>query len=365
MIKISDISARVEAHQEKINSAIMRVVQSGWFVLGPEVQRFERDFAAFHGVEHCISVANGTDALELALRAVGIGPGKTVATVANAGMYTTTAAQLLGAAPFFMDIASGERWAGAAQVHQAIAAGVDAVVITHLYGEAAGDIEEITALCKRANVPVVEDCAQAHGATIHGKRVGSFGDIATFSFYPTKNLGALGDGGAVLTGSDRLAKAVRALRQYGWSSKYRVEVAHSRNSRLDEMQAAVLSEFLPLLDEANAKRRFIARRYMAQMTSGKIVPPKAMDERHVAHLFVVECDDRESLRAHMTAHGIGCDVHYPIPDHRQPVLSERYAHISLPNTERLASKILTLPCYPEMTGAQVDAVISAFSSWQS
>lgn len=364
MIKVTDIAARVTENQTLINAAIARVMERGWFVMGPEVRAFEEAFARYNDAAFCVSVANGTDALELALRGLSIGPGKRVGTVANAAMYTATATLLTGALPLFMDVDEGGRCVAVNEVEKALAAGADAIVVTHLYGEAAPDIREIAALCRRHNVPLVEDCAQAHGARIHGKRVGSFGDLATFSFYPTKNLGALGDGGAVITSSEALHRRIGALRQYGWSSKYCVEVDGARNSRLDEIQAAILTGFLATLEESNARRRIIASRYAAGIDPRKAVTPKIDGENHVAHLYVIESDHRDELRAHLLAHGVGCDIHYPIPDHRQPVFGGRYDSLSLPNTERLARRVLTLPCYPEMTEEQVDMVLRAIDNWR-
>lgn len=250
MQQINDLSARINQYQEQIKDAIARVVASGWVVLGPEVKQFERDFAAYLGVSECVSVGNGTDAIELGLKAIGVSAGDRVATVANASMYTTTALLAIGAVPFFMDVALESRCASVADVEQALDAGVNAVVITHLYGLACPDTVAIASLCSARGIPLFEDCAQAHGAIIDGKRVGTFGVAASFSFYPTKNLGALGDGGAVVTSDPAVAARTRALRQYGWSEKYKVDVSGARNSRLDEMQAAILNAFLPGLDAA-------------------------------------------------------------------------------------------------------------------
>jgi dTDP-4-amino-4,6-dideoxygalactose transaminase len=250
------------------------------------------------------------------------------------------------------------------EVERAITAGVKAVVVTHLYGLAAHEIREIAMLCKQKGVGLLEDCAQAHGAMIDGRRVGTFGDAASFSFYPTKNLGALGDGGAVITNNEEISEKVARLRQYGWTEKYRVEFAGACNSRLDEVQAAILSEFLPYLDAANARRRSIANRYSTQIEHFEVQTPGSMCEEYVAHLYVVRCKNRDSLRVHLRTQDIASDVHYPIPDYRQPVFGERFAQVRLANTERLTSEILTLPCYPEMTDAQVDQVIAGVNSWR-
>ncbi len=360
---LNNLSARIARHRTQIKASIDRVMASGWLVLGPEVKQFEQSFAAFLGASHCVSLANGTDAIELALKAMGIGSGDYVATVANAGMYTTTAILAIGAEPYFMDINPDTRGAPLAEVERSIEAGVKAVVVTHLYGLALPEIELIAEYCAGKSIPLLEDCAQAHGAQVNGKRVGTFGDAASFSFYPTKNLGALGDGGAVVTSNPKLAEKVGLLRQYGWTSKYRVEMAGARNSRLDEMQAAILSEFLPHLDEDNARRREIAAHYSEAICHPDITVPQAGGADYVAHLYVIRSQQRDALSEHLRLLNIASDVHYPIPDYRQPVFGERFADIGLKNTERLANEVLTLPCYPEMTDAEVDNVIAAVNRW--
>lgn len=363
LIQINSLSARISQNPQ-LAEAINRVLSSGWLVLGPASRQFEREFAEYVGVDHCLGVANGTDAIELALKALGVTRSDRVATAANAGMYTATAIEIIGAEPFFLDVDTDSHGVTLQEVERAILAGVKAVVVTHLYGRAVPDIAAIAKLCADRGILLIEDCAQAHGARINRKCVGGFGDAATFSFYPTKNLGAIGDGGAVVTKHGETAERVARLRQYGWSSKYQVEVAGSRNSRLDELQAAVLSTFLPHLDAANARRREIAARYTARIAHEKVLTPQAAGEAYVAHLYVVRSAHRDSLRMHLRDLQIGSDVHYPIPDYRQPVFKERFANIRLANTERLAGEILTLPCYPEMTDAEVDSVISAVNGWR-
>lgn len=363
MQQINDLSARIGRHQEQIQAAVARVIASGWVVLGPEVKQFEQAFASYLGATDCISVANGTDAIELGLKALGVTAGDRVATVANASMYTTTALLAIGAEPFFVDVDLDSRCVGLAEVRRAVDAGVKAVVVTHLYGLAAPEIAEIADFCAQRGVPLFEDCAQAHGARIGGKRTGTFGAASSFSFYPTKNLGALGDGGAVATSDPAIAARMRALRQYGWSDKYKVDVAGARNSRLDEMQAAILSAFLPGLDAANARRLAIVERYRAGLSHPDVQVPQAAGEACVGHLYVVRSTGRDALRAHLREAGIASDVHYPIPDHRQPVFGARFADVRLENTERLAAEILTLPCYPEMSDADVDRVVQAVNGW--
>jgi dTDP-4-amino-4,6-dideoxygalactose transaminase len=364
-MQINDLCARIEGYKDKIKTATNRVIESGWLILGPEVKEFEQSFADFLGAVHCVSVANGTEAIELALRAFGVKQGDSVATVANAGMYTTTAMLAIGAEPFFLDVDLLSRNATLAEVERALAMGVSAVVVTHLYGLAAPEIRQIAMRCAQHGVPLLEDCAQAHGARVGGQRVGTFGDAASFSFYPTKNLGALGDGGAVVTASEAIAKKVTRLRQYGWSKKYQVEVGGARNSRLDEMQAAILSVFLPDLDAANIRRRQIATQYSSRIVHPEVLPPAQREDDYVAHLYVVRSARREALHEHLRKEGIAADVHYPIPDYRQPLFGNRFKSIHLENTELLSSEILTLPCYPEMTDVQVEQVVTAVNGWRS
>ncbi|MFC1701366.1 DegT/DnrJ/EryC1/StrS family aminotransferase [Pseudomonadota bacterium] len=363
MQQINDLSAKVSTHETQIRLCIDRVLASGWLVLGPEVKHFEQLFASYLDINHCVGLANGTDALELSLRAMGVTRGDCVATVANAGMYTTTALSAIGAEPFFMDVDPDTKGATLAEVIRAVDSVVKAVVVTHLFGQAIPDIEQISEYCSINEIPLLEDCAQAHGARVNGRCVGTFGDAASFSFYPTKNLGALGDGGAVVTQNADLAKMVISLRQYGWTEKYKVEVAGARNSRLDELQAAILSGLLPSLDESNERRRDIAARYSSLIKHPHITVPKVSGADYVAHLYVIRCKQRDSLREHLRAHGIASDVHYPVPDYRQPVFGKKFADTSLPNTEVLVSEILTLPCYPELSVKQVDLIIAAVNGW--
>ncbi|MBK3467248.1 DegT/DnrJ/EryC1/StrS family aminotransferase [Pseudomonas sp. MF6776] len=363
MQQINNLAAKIVKFQSQINSSVQRVVASGWVILGPEVKRFEADFAKYLNAGHCVSVGNGTDAIELALKALGVGKGDQVATAANAGMYTTTSVLAIGATPVFMDVDLNTHVVTLAHVKEAIEAGVKAIVVTHLYGLAVPDIKAIAEYCATNNVPLLEDCAQAHGAERDGQRVGTFGDASSFSFYPTKNLGALGDGGAVVTNSAQIAQRVAQLRQYGWSSKYCVELDGARNSRLDEMQAAILSEFLPHLDEGNARRREIAARYRNEIQHSDIEHAQDVGLASVAHLYVIKSPKRDALQLHLRQAQIASDIHYPIPDYKQPVFGQQFADLSLTNTEQLAALILTLPCYPEMTDEEISNVVAAVNGW--
>lgn len=341
------------------------IIGTGHYVLGPAVAEFERQFAAYCGVGHCVGLANGTDALELALKAIGTTSGDRVAVCANAAMYGTTAVLACGAEPLFVDVQDTDGCMDPAALERALGSGpaIRAVIVTHLYGRLA-PVDAIATIARRVGAKVVEDCAQAHGSRTRDCRMaGAIGDIASFSFYPTKNLGALGDGGAVTCDDDELARRVRQLRQYGWGDKYRNDLPGGRNSRLDEMQAAMLSLMLPLLDGWNARRREIVARLSGGISNARIRVPEASGEDFVGHLYVVRTAHRDALREHLADAGIQTDVHFPIPDHRQPCHAGRYDDVQLPLTERLASEVLTLPCFPELTDAEADRIIDACNSF--
>jgi dTDP-4-amino-4,6-dideoxygalactose transaminase len=318
------------------------------------VTQFETEFAAYCGAAYCIGVANGTDALELALRALCCGPGDEIISVANAGSYATTAILAIGARPVLADIDPDTMTLSPHSLEQCLSRKTRAVIATHLYGQLA-KMESICAATANRNIPIVEDCAQAHGAERDGRRAGTFGAISCFSFYPPKNLGAIGDGGAVVTNDVRLAEATRQLRQYGWRTKHHSVRSGGRNSRLDEMQAAVLRVKLPRLDEWNKRRRKIANRYREALVGSRLQP---LGPDHVAHLCVVRTNDRAVLQRNLRAAGIVTGVHYPIPDHRQTSMRHNFpADLSLPETEAAVEQVLTLPCFPEMTEEEVDQVV--------
>jgi dTDP-4-amino-4,6-dideoxygalactose transaminase len=349
-------------HDQLLDSA-RRVIERGWYVLGSEGETFETAFAGYCGVPYAVGVANGTDAIELALRAVGVGQGHGVATVANAGFYASTSIYAIGARPLYVDVDPQTHLMSVDSLQQRLAgSAVRAVIATHLYGRLA-EIEAIIAICSPLGIPVIEDCAQAHGATRHGKAAGSFAEAGCYSFYPTKNLGALGDGGAVTTANAAIAERVRQLRQYGWDQKYRVSRAGGRNSRLDELQAALLLAKLPYLDRWNEARRAIAHRYGAEIKHPRVKCPDHFGADNAVHLFVVRCEDRSGLQRHLDAQGVSSDIHYPLPDHRQPAYAAS-AFDELPETGRLAEEILTIPCFPEMEEGEIDQVIEAVNSWR-
>lgn len=349
------------SHAPEIAAAINRVLDSGWYILGPEVEAFEREFSVYQGGGATVGVANGTEALELALRAAGVRPGETVATVANTVTATATAIVEIGARPLFVEIDPATMTLSPDALGAAMARErVRAVVPVHLYGQPA-DLRSIVDLAKRHGAAVIEDCAQAHGASIEGRRVGTWGDYAAFSFYPTKNLGALGDGGAVFSADPDRAAAVRALRQYGWNERYVAE-RPGRNSRLDELQAAILRVKLPHLDRENEKRRAHAAHYRAGLQeAGFILPADAPGA--VYHQFVVRTPRRDNLRRHLADQEIHAAVLYPVPVHRQPAFAR--PELALPATERACAAVLSLPVHPGLHDADVERVVDAIHAWKS
>lgn len=359
-IPVNSLSRHIAPLQEQLSAIASEIIASGYYVLGPNVKAFEQEFAAYCGAAHCVSVANGTDALELSLRALGVTEGDTVGVVANAAMYGTSAVLACDATPLFIDTAGETGLMSLSSLTAALDAGAapKAVIVTHLYGQLA-DIEAIVALCHGRGIKVVEDCAQSHGATRSQTRAGSFGDIASFSFYPTKNLGALGDGGAIVTNDAALAQTAAQLRQYGWSAKYTNSLRGGRNSRLDEIQAAMLRAMLPHLDAWNARRREIANRYAAGIRNTRIHVSAPVGDDNVAHLYVVRTDARDALRSHLAEAGVQTEIHYPLCDHRQPCHGGAFDSVQLPATEADAQRVLTLPCFPELTDEEADQVIAA------
>lgn len=354
-----NLQAAYHAHKDEIDAAVAHVLQSGWYILGEQVRAFEQEFAAYCGAEHAVGVASGTDALLLALRALEIGPGDEVITVAHTAVATAVAIELSGATPVFVDVEPATCTLDPTRLAAAVTPRTRAVVPVHLYGRAA-NIDPIRETARAHGLHVIEDCAQAHGATYKGRCVGSLGDAAAFSFYPTKNLGAGGDGGAVVVQDAALAERLRWLRQYGWKERYISSIA-GYNSRLDELQAAILRVKLRHLDADNAARRKLAAVYRQALADLPLeLPAEPAAGNHVYHLFVVQSDKRDALRSHLAARGVGTAIQYPVPVHLQPA----YAHLgrgagSLPVTEQLAGRILSLPMYPEMPLEDATAVAQA------
>ena len=358
-------------HRAGIDAAIQRVLESGWYILGPEVEAFEHEFAAYVGSASAIGVANGTAALELALRATGIGPGDAVYTVSHTAVATAAAIERTGATPVFIDIDEASFTLDPERLEEALAADPRpggarprAVVAVHLYGQMAA-MPAILRVARGNGLAVIEDCAQAHGARLEGRAAGTWGDIASFSFYPTKNLGALGDGGAVVTNDATVAERIRELRQYGWRERY-VSSVTGMNSRLDELQAAVLRAKLPFLDAGNERRRAIAGRYDAALRESSVRSPTvAPTAEHVYHQYVVRTEDRADLAAALADRGIGTAIHYPVPVHLQPAYADRSpVPGTLAVTERVAGEILSLPIFPPLPAAAVERVTSAVLEWE-
>jgi len=363
-----DLKAAYLARQPEIDAAIRRVLDSGWYIGGAEVADFEHEFAAYFGVRHAVGTGSGTDALHLALRACGIGPGDAVLTVSHTAVATVAAIELAGAQPRFVDIDPATFTMDPEALVRAVAAVraerggpiLKAVIPVHLYGHPA-DMARLTAVARATGLTVIEDCAQAHGARIADRPIGTYGDMAAFSFYPTKNLGALGDGGAVITNNDGLADAARLVREYGWRERYVSDVP-GMNTRLDPLQAAVLRVRLPYLDAENAARREIAGVYDRALAGTDLVPPTARPgTEHVYHQYVLRANARDALRAGLKRVGIGSLIHYPLPVHLQPAYAGRIPVPAggLPQTEAVCRDILSLPIYPQMPAAYRDRVAAA------
>jgi dTDP-4-amino-4,6-dideoxygalactose transaminase len=365
MIPQTDPGASYRAARDHIDAAMLRVLESGWYILGEEGRKFEAEYGAWLGAE-TVGCGNGTDALVLALRGLGIGAGDAVATVSHTAVATVAAIEMADALPVLVDIdpdfytMSPADFAAVLEKRPPGVPPIRAVIAVHIYGQAAG-MEEILAIAKRHDVAVIEDCAQAHGATYRGRRVGTLADAATFSFYPTKNLGAFGDGGAVATRDAAMAAKMRALRQYGWERRYVSDWA-GINSRLDEVQAAVLRVKLPGLDAGNARRREIAAAYDAALAGTAITPPARRGGcEHVFHQYVIRVERRDEVQKCLAAQGVGTGIHYPVPVHRQPAYADRLpmGPAACRETEAAAGVILSLPMYPELGDAELERVCAA------
>jgi dTDP-3-amino-3,4,6-trideoxy-alpha-D-glucose transaminase len=359
-VPFNDLRPRFAADLAGYRAAIERVFARGWFVLGPEVEGFEAEFAEHLGGGHAVGVANGTDAIELCLRAAGIGRGDEVITVAHTAAATVCGIERSGARPVFVDIRPDDYAIDPRAIPAAVTPRTRAVIAVHLYGQPAR-LKELRAVCDRLQLLLVEDCAQAHGSRFAGRHVGTFGHAAAFSFYPTKNLGAFGDAGAVFTMDAALADRVRRLRNYGQTDRYHHADPGGFNSRLDELQAALLRVSLRRLDIDVAERQRLADRYLSRLRVPAL-PCPAPGTDHSYHLFVVRHSDREWFRDGLRRRGVETLVHYPVPVHLQPA----YVHLGgrpgdLPETERAAREVVSLPLYPGLTTELQDAVIAAVS----
>lgn len=369
MIPFFDLKQQYASIKTEINAATQRVYASGWFILGPETEAFENEFAGYIGVQHAVGVNSGTDALHLAIRALGIGPGDEVITVPNTAVATVAAIEMAGATPVLCDVRQDSMVMDADAFAASITPRTRAVIPVHLFGQSA-ELDAIIGIARQYKLAVIEDCAQAHGATYEEQRVGSFGDIACFSFYPTKNLGAYGDGGAVLTNDARLADKVRLLRQYGWRARYESEIA-GVNTRLDELQAALLRVKLKHLPEWIQARRERAGLYTELLPNKRVHPPVEMPYGvHAYHLYVVQCDEehgasRDYLAAFLKEREIGVAIQYPTPIHLQLAYQALAPEGSLPVAEKLAREILSLPLYPELALDDVRTVADALREFES
>ncbi len=356
--------AGYQSQRDDIRARVLAVLEGGAYILGPEVAGFEQSFSDYCQVAYGIGVNSGTDALILALKALGIGPGDEVVTVSHTALATVSAVLAAGATPVLVDIDPIHYTLDPAALSDVMTAQTKAIVPVHLYGQAA-DMDPILEVAVRHGIPVIEDCAQAIGATYKGRRVGSIGDAGCFSFYPTKNLGAIGDGGMVVTNNRQIADRVRRIRQYGWDENRSTDQL-GINSRLDEIQAAILAVKLPLLDRNNARRAAIARRYSDSFAGLPItVPVERPESAHVYHLYVVSCEDRDGLRQHLMKHQVLAGVHYPVAAHRHGGYASRVSISStgLARTDRLVDRIISLPIYPELTDSEVEQVIAAVNAY--
>jgi dTDP-4-amino-4,6-dideoxygalactose transaminase len=371
LIPQTDPGASFRKHKPAIKKAVRSVLESGWYILGKEVEAFEKEFSSFLKSGPVVGVANGTDALVLALRGLGLKPGAGVVTVAHTATATVAAIELAGGVPVFTDI--DPRWMvmdpqkladTIREYRKEGQAPLQAVVVVHLYGQPA-DMESIRSVCQKEGLLLVEDCAQSAGASWAGRKTGTWGDAASFSFYPTKNLGALGDGGAVAAADPAVARRIRMLREYGWS-KRNMSRFPGMNSRLDEIQAAILRVKMKALDRENEKRRILAGMYRRQVRNAEIrLPEQRSGGEHVYHLFPVQTAKRNKLRDLLKAKGIGTNIHYPYPIHLMPGYRGRcwMPAGGLPETGRAAREVLSLPLYPEMTAADVGRVSKGVNGW--
>ncbi len=366
-IQLADPRSGYLAYQEEIDAAVARVLTEGQYILGPDVTEFEKEFSRLVAGQNVISTGNGTDAIELVLRAMNIGPGDLVITTSNTAVATVAAIELSGARSLLVDVDERTLTLSSEQLelafHRLDNHRIKAVIVVHLYGQPA-DLPTIVEVLARHNVILIEDCAQAHGAMINRQPVGTWGTASTFSFYPTKNLGALGDGGAVVTKDSALANRLQELREYGWRNRY-VSEHPGMNSRLDSIQAAILRVKLRHLEEENSRRLEIALRYeLALRDLDLILPATLPGFQHVFHQYVVRTRSREALKQHLHNLGIGCGVLYPVPIHEQPAYRGRVEVVSqLTVTERAAETLLCLPVHPWLSDEQVEEVVGGVRSF--
>lgn len=362
-VPFTDIKRTFELHQDEYEAATLEVLRSGWYVLGKQLDAFEREFAEYLGVEYCVGVGCGQDALILAVRALGIGKGDEVICAGNTYIATVLGITENGATPVFVDCNEYYQ-IDETLIESAITPRTKAVLVTNLYGQCC-DLTTVRCICDAYGLKMIEDCAQSHGAKYDGMLSGTVGDLACFSFYPTKPLGAFGDGGAVTTHDACLAEKLQMLRNYGSKIKYVNEI-EGVNSRLDEMQAAILRCGLRHLEESNALRENIARRYLVEITNPAVVLPQTrVSADNVYHVFPIRCELRDSLQVFLADNGISAQIHYPIPPHKAECYGGKdFANVKLPKTEEYAKTILSLPIYAGMPDSEVDEVISVVNAFE-
>lgn len=356
MFKVPLFNLNGVTDKNKLVELSKQVIDSDLHILGDNVRLFEKNFSDYIGTNFCYGVANGTDALTIALRSLQVNSNSRVATVSNAGFYSSTAINQIGAQVIYIDVDSSSMLMDINDLVQKLENNnIDVVVVTHLYGQIA-PMSKILELSKKYNFKILEDCAQSHGAMYKGKKTGSFGDVSAFSFYPTKNLGAVGDAGAVLTSDEGIAERIKALRQYGWSEKYQVSFEFGVNSRLDEIQASFLNYKLQFLDKWNKERIEIATKYFNDLVN---LPIRLSEEvlKGVCHLFVAQVSNRTEFIDFLKNKGIQTAIHYPIPDHKQLINRSKFSNVSLRVTEEIVENIVTLPLYPGMVTENIDYVV--------
>lgn len=354
-IMMADLVQQYQMLRVEIDETLCSVLESGHYILGPNVTAFETEVAQYLGVKHAITVASGTDALHLALLAAGIGKGDEVITTAFTFIGTAEAISYTDARPVFVDIDPDTFNMDVNQIEASIGANTQAIIAVHLFGQPT-ELEAIKAICQKHDLHLIEDCAQSFGADYHGKKTGGYGGLGCFSFYPSKNLGCYGDGGLVVTDNDNMADSIQALRNHGSSEPYRHSII-GYNSRLDELQAAILRIKLQHIDEFNEQRRQVARHYNERLQPLDLITPVESEQRtHVYNQYTIRCKKRELIRRRLAEESIASGVYYPIPLHQQEVYKDQCRGVSMPVAENAAANVLSLPIFPELSEQQVDKI---------
>lgn len=361
-VSLFQMDRKISKHREEIDSAISEVLNSSSFILGEKLVQFEIEFAKYIGVDRAVGVANGTDAIELAIRSIDLSSGSKVATVANAANYATSAIRAAGHSPVYMDVDPSTQLTNLKNVVEAVELGANAVILTHLYGAVVNDTAEIVEYCHRLDIPVIEDCAQAHGASLENRKAGSFGDVASFSFYPTKNLGALGDAGLVASNNKEIIARLEMLRNYGWADKYKIEIPGGRNSRMDELQAAILIKLLPHLNSENTIRETYAAQIQREVRNQNF---KFLKVAGVSswHLMIVMTDNRDDLVRHLEVCGIQTGIHYPVLDSHQIGCQQYLRCNALANSIDSVGKIMTIPISPYLRDDELRYLIKSLNDF--